>query len=190
MKHIYVGFSSPRGWFQPFSWLIRKWQATQYSHVFVIFPAGSFDGLIETSLICEAAKGSVRNVAGPFFFPHVQVHRLFKIELDDAPLRDSFRVAASFMGANYSFTENLGIVFASIFGLKKNPFGQGAVEFKCSELVYYILSELGFNFDSSLDPDLIDVRMIAETIVEMAEGHPKIFEVSGPQASDLDLAKN
>lgn len=132
----------------------------------------------------------MRTVAAKFFFPHVQIHQLFKIELDDAAFRCSFGVAASYMGANYSLAENLGIVFAKFFGLKKNPFGQGPVAHKCSETVFYILSGLNFNFDSAVDPDLIDVRMINETIVQMAEGHPNIFEVSGPQASDLDLMKN
>jgi len=187
MRHVYVGFSSPRQWFQPFSWLIRKWQATQYSHVFVIFPAQFLEGLSETHLICEAAHGSVRTVAAKFFFPNVKIWTLYKIQIDDATFRKSFGVGASYLGAHYSLRENAGIVLADWLRLKRNPLGEGSVGQKCSETTFYILQALGFNFDSALDPDLIDPKNIEQTLFEMAQGHPAISFITGPEASDLDL---
>lgn len=188
MKHLYVGFSSPKGWFQPFSWLIRKYQGTPYSHVVTIFPSEFLEGFAKNDLVCEAAKGSVRVVADRFFFKKVKLHKLYVVEIDDAPFRHSFGVAASFMGANYSILENIGIVVARFLGLNKNPFGEGDVAHKCSETVFYILMGLDFPFGRIDDPDLLDVQDIEKILNDLACTHPQVRMIAGLEARDLDLA--
>lgn len=187
-KHIYVGFSQPKSWFQPFSWLIRKFQGTKYSHVMTLFPAEFLEGFSENDLICEAAKGSVRTVADRFFFPKIKMHLLFIVDLDDATFRKSFGVAASYMGADYSVVENIGIAVARFFRLKQNPFGGGPLKHKCSETTFYILSALDFNLSNrELDPDLLDVKDIEKIMIELSFTHPGVRLVNLPDADDLDL---
>lgn len=192
MKTLYVGLSRAKApwkigslairWFEnPRTWNPITWLGLyKASHVFIAYPSHPDRPFY---LVNEAAGHNLRWFAEPYFGG--KIVRLYRFDLDDDVYRAIKNYGSLHSGAPYALLENVGILIAKLFGLKKNPFGSGEAEQKCSEFV--LRSVLGklktidaadiwagvlFDFAYKLpaDFDLFGVRD-AETVLQWLANH-------------------
>jgi hypothetical protein len=157
-----VGFSRPRKWFVPFSWLIRLFDGTPYSHVYIRFYSSKYDRW----MVYQASHTYVNFYGMPSFEKEALVVREFDIEVDDETRASVIKFAIDNAGVPYNLKTVFGIAFvkiAALFGvvIDKNPLtGDG---FFCSLLVGDIMvGKLGNKLPG--DPNLWTPRVIYETL--------------------------
>ena len=140
---IKIGFSRPKAWFVPFSWLIRLGYGTPYSHVYLEWYSDSLD----VRMIYEAA-GSMIHFTSPTRFDDMQVIvKKYSMDISEETKNKMVRNCVLRCGIPYAKKEAIGMAIvklASLVGIKltKNPLGDGKLRSKCSELVYDVLLEI------------------------------------------------
>lgn len=153
---VYVEFTSPKKWFQPFAWAIRLFERTKYSHVRLRWTSTTGE-----ELIYEASGSSVKLIgqkAQPLF--PVNVVYSYKFTLNRLQYRELIRLFR-FASVQYGVLQILGIAVARWLRLEKNPFSTGRHEQVCSELIAIFLKEvLGAPIKDELD--LVGPRGIKE----------------------------
>lgn len=133
-----------------FSWLIRMYEGTEYSHVYIRWDV---DGIDEK--ICYQASGSMVNFIGQKVFDgHIQPVSEFlcTIELDKATTRKLMKFCVSNAGVPYGIKQVFGLMAQRLFKLNKNPLSDQKEAYVCSELVGVILEEI-FSMESSIEID-------------------------------------
>jgi hypothetical protein len=136
MGTITVGFSRPRAWFSPSSWLIRLFGGwTPYSHTYIKFYEGAYD----RELIFQAS-GMCVNFMGRRRFDRQQVTvREFVLPVDAHVEKKMIQFAIDKVGVPYGFMDILGIAWvklASVFGaMVKNPVKNDGTTYVCCLLV-------------------------------------------------------
>jgi len=157
MREISVGFSSRKG-FAPYSWAIRAYEQTPFSHVY--FRIGT---KWKTELIYQASGSMVNFMAGAVFDDLNKVHREFSFKVSDEAYDNFMGWATTVCGKPYSAFQPFGIMLREVFGLKKNPFSNGQKAWVCSELVSFALSDsLGVHlsphiFENATPRDLFSI---------------------------------
>jgi hypothetical protein len=153
---VYMEFTAPDKWFQPFAWLIRLFERTRYSHVRLRWTSTTGE-----ELIYEASGSSVKLIgqkAQPLY--PVKVVHSYEFTLNRLQYRKLIRLFR-FASVQYAALQVLGIAAARWFRLKKNPFSAGRYEQVCSELAALFLKEvLGAPLSEELD--LVGPRGIKE----------------------------
>lgn len=150
MEIVYIGFTRPKSWFNPFSWLIRLVECTSYSHVYIRF------SIEDKNVVFQASGLLVNFIQWENFLKKESLIKEFKLEILDESRKKLIDYAFNELGTPYSIKEILGLVIVLIYRLfnKKitNPFADQEKSFFCSELAECVIA----NFvDSSinLDPD-------------------------------------
>ncbi len=142
MSTFKVGFSRPRKFWAPFSWLIRLFDQTPYSHVYVRFYSSKYDRW----LVYQASHTFVNFYGMPAFDEEALTIREFDIDVSDDARTKVIQFAIDNAGVQYDIKTVFGIAIvriAAMFGhTMTNPLGNGRGYF-CSELVGSILLELG-----------------------------------------------
>lgn len=137
MREIIVGFSKPKGWFKPYSWLIRAIEGTSYSHTYIKTYARSAD----TWLVYQASGVQVNFIGEKRFYAAVQVVKEFNLTISEDSYGKFLNFAIRESGAPYGIKGVLGNPLARVFNLKKNPFGDGSTSYYCVELVARVLKD-------------------------------------------------
>lgn len=137
MDNIIVGFSRPKAFFEPFSWFIRFFYWSPFSHSYVRI---QLEGLNEQ--IIFQASGLVVNFVGETVFDSKEnICREFTFPIKDKKALLQF--AINQLGKPYSVTGVLGMMlvrFGQLIGIKiGNPFKYDQSSDFCSELVSYVL---------------------------------------------------
>jgi hypothetical protein len=145
MRTIKIGFSRPKSGFKPFSWLIRWYLSTEYSHTYLDF----YSKELNRSIIYEATKNGVRFVGQKQWLDHVFVVSEFEIELTQEEYKKIITYCIDHSGIPYSLWQNIGICIANFLKLKKNPFGKKGSN--CSEEIGKILELKGYKFNKDLN---------------------------------------
>lgn len=152
MKTIYVGFSKSNKKLPIGSWLIRAYQRTEFSHVYIRLKTKP---RFPSDKILHASEGLVQNMSSTQFDKKHRVVKEFPIEVTENRYKNLVDVMHELSGANYSFMQNFGIFLVetlSLLGIKiKNPWKTG---WNCSEYVAHILWEDVPGFDG-FDPNLV-----------------------------------
>jgi len=148
-KKIYVGLSNPKS-DNIYSKGIRTILRTPYSHCYVRWETSwGFDA------VYEASGSSIKFVGGDIWHKNNNIHREWEMDISSRTYHSKFLpYLMSISGTSYGFIQILGILIAIIFGLSSNPLGDKSRKMICSELVYYILTEI-FEKKWENDPDLI-----------------------------------
>lgn len=140
MKTITIGFSKPRTVFPILSWIIRMWEGSEYSHVFVRIIARN----IKNDLFYHASGLSVNFMGNDLFYKNHKVLDEFIIEIDEDKYLRMLDIAIDRVGYPYSIGQLLGIVMIRlfrIFGKKiNNPFGKSG--YICTEIAAEVLKEV------------------------------------------------
>lgn len=138
MEKVIIGFSKPQNRTFPIgSWLIRLFQKTEYSHVYLKFHSESLD----RELIYEAVGGGVRFVGQKVWESHAVEVKSYLIEVKPENKKILLQYCIDNAGIEYGTMQNLGIFLSSILGSKKNLSEKGK---NCSEVVGEILKLEGY----------------------------------------------
>lgn len=145
MKLI-IGFSKPKNKIFPFfSWLIRLWDGTPYSHVYIRWNTSKND-----KICYQASRGMVHFVGEKIFNKTIQPIQEFEFEIDENTYNKMVSFCIQNAGVSYGVLQILGIVFGDIF--KRNILSSGTNAYVCSELVGIILRDkLLISIDKNLD---------------------------------------
>jgi hypothetical protein len=146
---IVIGFSKPKSWFVPFSWLIQLVTWCPFSHAYIRY----LDSYTGQNLIFQA-KGLLVNFIGQTMFDTEEsVYAEFSIPVSNATKLTTVRYAINEVGSPYGVWEIFGfawVLFMRIFGKSvSNPFSSSS-SFVCSQLVADVLNEINeTDLDSS-----------------------------------------
>jgi hypothetical protein len=155
MVKITVGFSRPRNMTLPvFSWAIRAFEGTKYSHVFLRWESKS-----GPEVVYEASGSRVRFMNGKYFDEIAETIDTFDFLISSDDYRRLIRFVMTNVGVRYGVKQVLGIALKRIFGLKKNPFADGKESQVCSETVAYFLKDV-LGYKLGFDPDTAGPREI------------------------------
>ena len=160
MREIRIQFTRPLKAFPVFSWVIRWFQKTEYSHVRLCWlgAAGSVPVIYE-------ASGSNIKFIGPVAASEnkVEVIREYVFRIEKEDYKRLVILCMTYASVEYGKIQILGMALAYMFDLKKNPFSVGRKSQVCSEVVGVFLSEiLGWKLD--IDLDIAGPKEIQETI--------------------------
>lgn len=150
---IYIGFSKPKGWFQPFAWAIRKWEGTEYSHVYIRIPSK----FLETDVIYQASGMAVNFMSIETFLGHAEIVKEYEFEISDFTHKALLKSAIQNLGKPYSVKGIAGIVTARLcqildIKLSSNPFTDGRAAYICCELGVQVMVEyLGAHIQKDWD---------------------------------------
>jgi uncharacterized protein YycO len=160
MEVITIGFSKSRKKFPIGSWLIRLYQGTPYSHVYLKFYSES----LNRTLVYEAVGSGVRFIGSKQWESHAEEVKSYTINISKESKVKLLQFCVDNAGADYAYSQNLGIIVADIFNMKKNPFTKGL---QCSETLGEILSLEGYKLhkDANLLTPL-DIDIILKTQVQ------------------------
>lgn len=138
MKTLKIGFSKPKNRIFPiFSWLIRLYQRTAFSHTYITFKSSSLD----RTLVYEAVAGGIRFVGTQVWQEHAETVREFELSVSDDQYTEILQFCVDNAGKDYAFLQSLGVLIANLFKLKKNPFREGT---NCSEMLSRLLERLDY----------------------------------------------
>lgn len=170
-KVMYIGFSTHRGFNIP-SFLIRLFEHTPYSHVYVRIPSESLD----RQLIYEASGLKVHFNNLNNFIQHSKIIKEFRLEISDETKKKTLQFAIDNLEKDYSLKQLIGMIWVrtgKLFGKKwKNPFPSGRSAYICSELVAAILEEIGFKIEEDLDS--IDPKDVYELMERNENGESSV----------------
>lgn len=144
MKTITIGFSKSTKKFAIGSLLIRWYMGAPYSHVYLKFKSSSLDRV----LIYEAVGAGVRFIGANRWASHAEEVSSFNIEISDENYTKLMQFCVDNAGIEYGFFQNLGILFANLCKLKKNPLTDGN---NCSEAIGEILELEGYKINKDLN---------------------------------------
>lgn len=134
----------PKILFPVFSWLIRLFQWTKYSHYGVI---------VETYVIDSTIKGVVWKELKDFRKDYKLIYS-WDLELPDG--FDIFKWSARYSAKPYPILQNIGHGLKWIGVLKSNPFGKDEEHINCSELIALLIRDaLEVDIGDSDEYDLV-----------------------------------
>lgn len=160
IRTVHIEFTSPKGKLFPFfSWAIRAFECTKYSHVRI-----KWVNSVGKTLIYEASGSHVKLI-GTYAAEQnpVHVHYTHSFDLTNEQYRKLIGLF-DYANVDYGVWQIFGIAFARMFGLKKNPFSSGKSSMVCSELVALFLNDvLGMDIPQE-EFDLIGPRGIKKLL--------------------------
>lgn len=170
MRTIKLGFSRPSKEYKKFpifSWIIRLFEWTPYSHIYAEFKSES----LSRRLVYEASGLSVKFLGGKLFDTRVEKIYEYDLEITESEYKKTLQFAIDNAGKPYGILQIFGlgwVILGRWFGKRwKNPFSNGNQAYVCSELVIHLLPELRDKFGS--DPDVVTPRDIWEYLEEISQ---------------------
>jgi len=152
---IVIGFSKPKR-FKIGSWLIRKFDRVEFSHVYILFKSTYFTP--ENQLIYHASGTQVNFLSIANFHLEHRTVKTYEFDVDKDIKKKMVNYAASKAGKPYGFAQLLGFVyirFMHMFGVQaNNPFGESG--YVCTELVAELLKK---NLLLSVKKDTNDITL-------------------------------
>lgn len=152
MKKLYIGFSKPRNKkFPIISWLIRLFENTPYSHVYIRWNSD----YLERSIIYQASGSSVNFEEGRNFIKKNEILTEFELLVSEDIEKNIKQKAMDLCNISYGIKQISGLLLVKLFKLFnkniQNPFSDGSATYVCSELVADLLIVTDFESDKSLD---------------------------------------
>ena len=150
MTKIKIGFSKSNKKFPIMSWLIRLFQGTEFSHVYLRRDSDS------TGEYVYQASGSMVNYMGiDTFFKYHRVVEEFEIEIPKEVWKKVLKnILIKYAGRPYGKKQIPAIALAQ-FGIRADSLQDGEYAFICSEIVAEILHEANVvkkeEWDKSVD---------------------------------------
>lgn len=144
MRKITIGFSKSKKSCAIGSALIRWYLGTDYSHVSFKFEAKSYDRM----LVYEAVGAGVRFIGlNQWTTDHEEVNSV-ELNISDENYKRIMQFCIDSSGSGYGYLQNIGILIADLFKLKKNPLVKGE---NCSEIIGEVLALEGYKIDKDFN---------------------------------------
>lgn len=161
METIVIGFSKPRGWFVPVSWLIRLAERTRYSHAYIKVKSES----LNRELIYQATGSGVYFVGKATFELKAEPLEEYEFKITKERKTELLRWAVDTSGKPYGKLQILGLGLKRVcraVGINiKNPFKTGTGAYVCTELAAEALKEIKVLSDLELDDiGLLELRSL------------------------------
>lgn len=158
MKTFYVVLVKPKAKFVPFSWIIRLFQGTKYSHCEFNF------NISNRNMYYGAVKPSVRLSNEHYFLEKYEIIKKFSITLEDELFGEIRAMVMEYSNSPYPVLETICLGISKLFGLKKNFYCDSRY-LKCSELLVRFLSKVA---DIKRDPEMTDVRDVDMVLTRLS----------------------
>ena|SRR5271165_1256828 len=141
MDSIVIGFSRPKAFFEPFSWLIRLITWSKFSHAYI-----RYHNPYANRWIIFQASGLKVNIVGQALFNSQQIIcQEFEIPVTTPTKLSTVQFAIDNIGKPYGLKQVAGfawVLFMRVFRKKvKNPFYSNS-SFFCSELAGDVWNEI------------------------------------------------
>lgn len=147
MRKIRIGFSRPlKKKFPIFSWLIRLYEGTPYSHVYI-----RWETKYGLDICYHAASLFLHFLSDGCFKKEIEVVEEFSFDISDSQFDEFMKFCLETCGQDYGLLEVFGIPLMDLLKLSHNPFGKGTDKEFCAELVVRALGKMsvsGLPFDA------------------------------------------
>jgi hypothetical protein len=149
MDTIVVGFSRPKAFLEPFSWIIRLLTWCPFSHAYIRY----YNPYAQRQSVFQASGIAVNFMSQSIFDGKEDIYAEFEIPVSEAAKLKTVQFAIDNVGVPYGILQVLGfacILSMRLFGKSvNNPF-YSKNSFFCSEMVSEVLNEInGANLDVS-----------------------------------------
>jgi hypothetical protein len=146
MQKIEIGFSKPINRTFPIgSWLIRLYENTEYSHVYIKI----YSKKLDRYLIYEAVGGSgIRFIGLNEWKNSAKEVYSFNLDIKYEHSIEFMQFLIDNTGIKYGFLQNLGVFISNLLKKDKNIWRKGK---NCSEAVADLLNLQGITFNKSND---------------------------------------
>lgn len=153
MKKIIIGFSKSKKILPIGSWLIRLYQWTKFSHVYIRIPMEAYP----SDLIVHASEGLVQHMSKTVFDKKHEIVNEFSLTVSDEKWDQVDKnLLHEIAGEKYSIMQNLGIFLVHILRLigirATNPWKSG---WNCSEYVARVISMVLITELDQIRPNLV-----------------------------------
>jgi len=140
MNEITIGFSRPKGGFQPFSWLIRLAYWSPFSHAYVQFDIPKIG-----TVIFQASGAKINLISEKNFNSKEFIYREFTLPISSKKKIEVMKFAIDQLGKPYNIRGILGMSIVRIGQLLgknwSSPFAYNGSSAFCSEIVANILEK-------------------------------------------------
>ena len=140
MNEITIGFSRPKGGFQPFSWLIRLAYWSPFSHAYV-----QFDIPKSGTVIFQASGAKINLISEELFNSKELIYKEFTLPISAKNKKEVIKFAIAQLGKPYNLRGILGMAIVRVgqlLGFKwHSPFAYNGSSAFCSEIVANILEK-------------------------------------------------
>ena len=167
MKQISINFTSSKKLLPIGCWLIKAYMNTSYSHVALEYTTSR-----NKSLVYEAVGVGVRFISKELWLQIAEIKESYILNMSEDQYNKVMDYCIDHAGIRYGYLQNLGIVLADLFNLKKNPFN--GKEEVCSQMLGEVLLELGFVFNKSTE-------LLTPKDIELALKMNNLFRKSGEE---------
>lgn len=162
MKSITIGFSKPKAHGKIFSTLIRLFQGTEYSHVYIKMHTKA-----NIDVVYQASGSKVNFMNFDLFNDEVVILKEFTFEITDEIKNEILAFCFKYVGTEYGVKQVLGmglVRLLKLIGIKMaNPFEDGLNTMVCSEVVGRIMQFIVVDFKST-DFDNLDVKDVYDYV--------------------------
>lgn len=159
MRTIIIGFSKSKKKLPIGSWIIRLYQWSEYSHIYIRIPTTKFP----SDIIIHSSEGKVQRMSGTQFNKRHKVIKEYKLLISQEMYTKIINEMHEISGDDYGIMQNIGIVwvnFLQLFNIRStNPWKSG---WNCSEFVAHILNKiypnkLNFKLNTVIPKDIYRV---------------------------------
>lgn len=162
MKKLRIGFSKPKDkWLPIFSWAIRLYERTPYSHVYI-----RWQTKWNTWLCYHAASVMIHFLGESSFAKHLTIVEEFEFEITDAQFDRLMSFCTKYVGEDYALFEVLMIPmwdFLSKRGQTVPTLANSTNKQYCAELVMRALAEMdGENL--TFDADRVKLKQVYQFV--------------------------
>jgi hypothetical protein len=166
MKKLRIGFSKPKNvWFPIFSWAIRLYEKTPYSHVYI-----RWETKWGTWLCYHAASLMIHFLGEASFARHITIVKEFEFEVSDEKFDKLMSFCTKYVGEDYALRDVLLIPLNDL-GVKYSA--EGANKQYCAELVMRALGEMDGK-QLTQDADRVKLKYVYDFVKEKYENGAKI----------------
>lgn len=162
MKKLRIGFSKPKDkWLPIFSWAIRLYEGTPYSHVYI-----RWQTKWNTWLCYHAASVMIHFLGESSFAKHLTIVEEFEFEITDSQFDRLMSFCTKYVGEDYALFEVLMIPvwdFLSKRGQTVPTLANSTNKQYCAELVMRALAEMdGENL--TFDADRVKLKQVYQFV--------------------------
>lgn len=162
MKKLRIGFSKPKDkWFPMFSWAIRLYEGTPYSHVYI-----RWQTKWNTWLCYHAASVMIHFLGESSFAKHLIIVEEFEFEITDEQFDRLMQFCTKYVGQEYAIFEVIMIPlvdYLSKRGTLVENYASGDLKQYCAELVVRALAEMDGE-KLTFDADRVKLKQVYEFV--------------------------